>query len=84
MQWTISLEARTGWGETQTYDIGTISRRVTGLGADEVGLLLDEAKAVLAELQRRIVQSQIDLQVTCARVCSDCSPRSWKSCARSA
>jgi hypothetical protein len=32
------------WGETQTHEIGTISRRVAGLDADEVGLLLDEAK----------------------------------------
>jgi hypothetical protein len=72
MQWTIRLEARTGWGETQTYEIGAISRRVTGLDADEVGLLLDEAKAVLAEPRRRMVRSQIDEQVTCARVCSDC------------
>jgi hypothetical protein len=72
MQWTIKLEASTGWGETATYEIGTISRRVTGLGAGEVGLALDEAKTVLSQLQRRIVQSQIDEQVTCARVCSDC------------
>jgi hypothetical protein len=69
MRWTIRLEARTGWGETQTYEIGPISRRVTGLDADEAGLLLDEAKAVLAEPRHRMVQSQIDEQVTCARVC---------------
>ncbi len=50
MQWTIRLEARTGWGDTETYEIGTVSRRVTGQSAGDVGLLLDEAKAVLAEL----------------------------------
>lgn len=72
MQWTIRLEARTGWGDTETDEIGTVSRRVTGQSADDVGLLLDEAKAVLAELRRRMVQSQVDEQVTCARVCSDC------------
>jgi hypothetical protein len=33
-----------GWGETQTHEFGTISWRVAGLGADEVDLLLDEAK----------------------------------------
>ena len=73
MQWAIRLEAVIGWGDTQTYEIGTISPRVTGLGADEVGLLLDERKAVLAELRRRMVQNQIDEQVTCARVCFGCS-----------
>jgi hypothetical protein len=71
MRWTIMLEARSEWGDTQSYEIGTICRRVTGLTADEVGLPLDEAKGVLAELLRRIVQSRIDEQVTCARVCSD-------------
>ena len=40
MQWTIRLEARTGRGDTQTHEIGTISRRVTGQSAGEVGLLV--------------------------------------------
>ena len=62
MQWTIMLEARSEWGETQTYEIGTTSRRVTGQSAGEVGLLLDEAKAILAAPRRRMVRSQIDEQ----------------------
>ena len=72
MQWTIRLEAKTGWGEVQTFDIGRLERRVVGLAAHEIGLMLDEAKAVLAELQRRIVQTQIDEKVMCDRVCADC------------
>ena len=72
MQWTIRLEARTRWGDTETYEIRTISWEVTGQTAGDVDLLLDEAKAILGELRRRMVQSQIDEQVTCARVCSDC------------
>jgi hypothetical protein len=39
MQWTIKLEARTGWGDTETCEIGTVSRGVTGKSAGDVGLL---------------------------------------------
>ena len=57
MQWTIKLEASTEWGEAQTFEIGRLTRRMAGVTSHEVGLTLDEAKALLAELQRRVVQS---------------------------
>jgi len=72
MEWTVKLEARTGWGETRTYEIGKLARRVVGLAAGEIGLLLEEAKVLLAELQHCVVRSQIDEQVARARVCGDC------------
>ena len=72
MQWTIKLEASTEWGEARTFEIGRLTRRMAGVTSDEVGLTLDEAKALLAELQRRVVQSQIDETVFAARICSDC------------
>ena len=72
MEWTIRLEARTGWGEVTTCEIGALHRSLGDLTVDGVGLSLAEAKALLAELQQRIVQSQIDEYVTCARVCPDC------------
>ena len=72
MEWTIKLEARTGWGEVHTHEIAVVTRRPVGLTADEVGMSLGEAKGLLAEIQRCIVSSQIDEQVMCARVCADC------------
>lgn len=72
MQWTIKLEAKTEWGDAQTFEIGCLTRGVAGLASHEVGLTLDEAKALLAELQRRVVQSQIAEKVFAARICSDC------------
>jgi hypothetical protein len=63
VRWTIKLEATTAWGEVQTFDVGRLERRVVGLAAHEIGLMLDEAKPLLAELQRRIVQRQIDEKV---------------------
>jgi len=55
-----------------TCEIGALRRSLGDLTADGVGLSLAEAKALLAELQQRLVQSQIDEYVTCARVCPDC------------
>lgn len=72
MQWAIRLETTTAWGEVQTFEVGRLERREIGLAAHEIGLMLEEAKALLAELQRRIVQTQIDDKVMCERVCSDC------------
>ena len=72
VEWTVKLEAKFGWGEVQTFEIGRLSRRVQGLTAGEIGLMLDEAKAVLVELQRRMVESQIEEKVACMRVCTHC------------
>jgi len=57
MEWTVELEAKFGWGEMWSLEVGRFSRRVRGLTADEIGLMLDEAKTLLAEPQRRIVES---------------------------
>lgn len=72
MEWTIRLEARTGWGEVTTCEIGALRRGLGDLTADSVGLTLAEAKTLLAEVQQRIVQSQVDEYIACARVCTDC------------
>jgi hypothetical protein len=42
------------------------------LTANEIGLMLEEAKMLLAELQRRMVESQIEDKIACARVCTRC------------
>ena len=40
MEWVVKLEARSGWGEVETIEVGRIQRRVVGLTAEEVGLTL--------------------------------------------
>jgi hypothetical protein len=72
MEWTIRREARTGWGEVTSYEIGVLRRGLHDLRSERVGLPLAEAKALLAELQQRIVQDQVAEYVTCARACPDC------------
>lgn len=38
MEWTIRLEARTGWGEVTACEIGVLRRSLGDLTADGVGL----------------------------------------------
>ena len=45
---------------------GRLERRVVGLTAEEVGLTLAEGKALLAELARLILQTQMEEFATCA------------------
>ncbi len=57
MEWTIKLETRTGWGESETIDVAHLQRRVVGLTAEEVGPSLAETKQILGELQRLVLQT---------------------------
>lgn len=72
MEWRIKLEARSGWGEVESIEVAHIKRRVVGLTAEEIGLSLDEAKQVLAELQRLVLQTQMEEYTYCARICPTC------------
>jgi hypothetical protein len=72
MEWMVKLEAKTGWGEVETIEVGKLERRVVGLTAEEVGLTLAEGKNLLGELARLILQTQMEEFTTCARVCRDC------------
>jgi len=72
MEWTIKLEARSGWGAVETIEVGRLDRHVIGLTADEVGLTLAEGKDLLSELQRLVLQTQMEEYVICARVCREC------------
>src|SRR6202046_570814 len=72
MEWTIKLEARSGWGAVETIEVGRLDRHVIGLTADEVGLTLAEGKVLLSELQRLVLQTQMEEYVMCARVCREC------------
>ncbi len=72
MEWRIKLEARSGWGWVETIELASFKRRVVGLTAEEIGLSLEEAKQILAELQRRVLQTQMEEYTYCAHVCPAC------------
>jgi hypothetical protein len=62
---------RIGVPVTASHEIGCLCRGLHDLSSEGLGLILAE-KALLAELQQRIVQDQVAEYVTCARVCPDC------------
>ena len=57
MQWTVRLEARTDRGELETTELVTFSRPAVAAMLADLGLALAEMKAILAKLQRIMVQS---------------------------
>lgn len=77
MEWVLSLEAKSGWGDVETIEVGRLDRRVVGLTADETGLTLAEGKELLGALARLILQTQMKEFTTCARVCHDCN-KLWR------
>jgi hypothetical protein len=52
--------------------VGRLKRRVVGVTADEIGLTLAEGKDLLSELQRLVLQTQMEEYTMCARVCREC------------
>ena len=72
MEWTIRLEAKTGWGEVETVELVSIARPVLAATADDVGLSLAEAKSLLTRLQEAMVRGQVAEYLHCRRVCPDC------------
>jgi hypothetical protein len=72
MEWVLKLEAKRGWGEVETIEVGRLERRVSGLTAEELGLTLAESKRLLGELARLVLQTQVEELVACDRVCGSC------------
>ena len=58
MEWRIKLEATSGWGEVETIEVAHFKRRFVGLTAEEIGL--EEAKQILADLQRLVLRTQME------------------------
>ena len=71
MEWTIRLETKTGWGEMETVELGTITRPVLAATADDVGLSLAEAKSLIARLQDVMVRGQVAEYLQCRRAEGD-------------
>ncbi len=72
MQWTVRLEARSDQGEVKTTELVTFDRPVVDGTLADLGLTLSEAKALLAELQASMVQSQVAECSARHRVCPQC------------
>jgi hypothetical protein len=58
MELAIRLEARTGWAEVTTYEIGVVHRGLHDFTTEGGGLTLVAAKTLLVELRQRFDPSQ--------------------------
>jgi len=72
MQWTVQLEARTEQGEVTTTELLTFSRPAMVGTLAQVGLMLAEAKALLAKLQASMLCGQVNEYAAHCRVCPAC------------
>ncbi len=71
MQWTVWLEATTSAGEVTT-ELVTISRPAVVSTLAEVGLMLDETKALFAKLQASMLCGQVAAYAAHHRACAAC------------
>ncbi len=72
MQWTVRLEMTTSAGEVTTTELVTISRPGVVSTLAEVGLMLDETKALLAKLQAGMLCGQVAAYAAHHRACAAC------------
>jgi hypothetical protein len=75
MQWTIKLEFTPDGGETIEREIGTITRPLSDLTPEEIGLTLTEGHELLRDIERRIIGDQVHIYTLCFRQCPHCGQR---------
>lgn len=72
MKFTIKLETELSWGETRSHEICTLERRTLDASSEDLGLCLADAKSLLKEIQRALLQDQVEEIGEIARVCRFC------------
>lgn len=68
----IMVETTFDDGSTRKHELGTWSRPFRQMGGEAIGLLLEDAKAMLARLQKSIVQDQVEEMSRACRPCPGC------------
>lgn len=72
MKVRIRIETEFGWGERRGHDISILERSLTEASAEELGLSLAEGKVILREIQRAVLQDQVEEITEIERVCQTC------------
>ena len=72
VQWTVRLEARASAGEVRTTKLATFSRPGVVSTLAEIGLVLSEAKTLLAKLQASMLCGQVAAYAAHHRACAAC------------
>ena len=71
MQWKIVLEGTDEFGTAHRSEL-TIDKDLTRLSAGEIGLSVEDGKAIMAHLQQVVVKQQCEAYVLTSRFCMDC------------
>ena len=72
MEFIIRVEARLAGKIVETRDIAKITRVAAGLGAEELGLTLEDGKDILRHVQDRLVKLQVEFIQAAAAHCMHC------------
>ncbi len=76
MKIRIRVETEFGWGETRSHDLGTVERDSIGASDEDFGLSLAEGKSLLTEIQRVLLQGQVEEISEVSRACRFCGCQS--------
>lgn len=72
MKVQIKIETEFGWGERLSHVISGVERNSINVSEDRLGLNLTEGKSILKEIQRMLLQDQVEEIIEIARVCRSC------------
>jgi hypothetical protein len=72
MEFRIWVETRLDGRILERELVSSVERPASGIGLEEIGLDLEEGKAVLRKVQARIVQTQVDMLSAAHRRCFRC------------
>ena len=72
MEFRIWVETRLDGRILERELVSSVERPASGIGLEEIGLDLEEGKAVLRKVQARIVQTQVDVLSAAHRRCFRC------------
>jgi len=68
----ITVETTFDDGSTRKHELGTWTRPFRQMRDEAIGLLLEDGKAILARLQKSIVQDQVEEMSHACRPCPGC------------
>ena len=72
MKVRIRIETEFGWGERRVNEVGVFDRSSPEATAENLGLSLAEGKLILKEIQRVVLQDQVEKMCEIERVCRTC------------
>lgn len=73
MKVRIRIETEFGWGERRLHEIGGLERSSIEASEASLGLSLTEGKSILKEIQRAVLQDQVEEISEVEQVCPTCS-----------